>query len=220
MIEVAVVWSTWPNTRCKKSNDFIPVGPYPGWLINFRNVRDLKNHYKNNLIQVNGESQSILNELAALIRFKIKSTSARTNKMLLFGPPGSGRSTIINEIHRKLGLVPISISKLLMEQVERKTQVGREVADSLKSGELVSDEIVFGLLKSRLEKADCRLNGYVLEGFPKTMNQIRMMETLELKLKPFFYVNLQCDDIVKKSKIIFSSFASKDSKTVIWTRRL
>lgn len=160
-------------------------------------MRDLKSHYKNNLIQINGDSSSILNELATLIRFKIKSTSARTTKILLLGPPGSGKTTIIAEINRKLGLVPISVSKLLMDQVERKTEVGKEVADSLKTGKMVSDEIIFGLLKNRLEAADCRLNGYVLEGFPKNENQVRMMEGLELKLKPFHYFILNCDDKVK-----------------------
>lgn len=102
----------------------------------------------------------------------------------------------MNQIHKKLGLVPVSVSQLLMGQVERKTEVGKEVADSLKLGKMVSDEIIFGLLKNRLERADCRLNGYVLEGFPKNENQLRMMDSLELKLKPFHYFILKCDEKV------------------------
>jgi adenylate kinase family enzyme len=55
---------------------------------------------------------------------------------------------------------------------------------------------VYGLLKNRLEKADCRLNGFVLEGFPKNENQIKMMDQLEFKLKPNFFVRLKLDDDV------------------------
>ena len=60
----------------------------------------------------------------------------------------------------------------------------------------MSDEIVYGLLKNRLEKADCRLHGYVLEGFPKNANQLKMMEQLEMKLRPNFFVHVACDDKV------------------------
>jgi adenylate kinase len=156
----------------------------------------LKTNYKNNLIEVDGASPSIINDLGSLIRFKIKSVSDRKPKILLFGPPGSGKTTVSNALHKKFGFVPISISKLLLDQINRKTEVGKEVADSYKSGKLVSDEIVYGLLKNRLERADCRLHGYVLEGFPKNVNQLRMMEKLELKLRPYFYVSLECQDSV------------------------
>jgi SpoVK/Ycf46/Vps4 family AAA+-type ATPase len=134
------------------------------------NIRDLKLHYKNNLIEVDGSSDTILNDLASLIRFKIESRSKRKYKVLLFGPPGAGKKTITKQLNHKFGFVPISINSLLMDQIDRKTEVGKEIFDCYRTGELVSDEIIYGLLKNRLEKADCRMHGYVLEGFPKNEN--------------------------------------------------
>ena len=166
-------------------------------MLIFRNIRDLKLNYKNNLIEMDGTKKTILDDLGSLIRFKIKATSARTHKILLFGPPGAGKTSIAQHLHKKFGLVPVSVARLLLDQINRKTEVGKEVADSYKSGKLVSDEIVYGLLKSRLEQADCRLHGYVLEGFPKNPNQLGMMEKLELRLRPHYYVNLDCSDDVK-----------------------
>jgi len=58
-----------------------------------------------------------------------------------------------------------------MDQIKLKTQVGAVISGFLSRKELVPDEIVFGLLKSRLEKADCRIHGYVLENFPKSEGQ-------------------------------------------------
>lgn len=139
------------------------------------NIKDLKLHYKNNLIEIAGGASS-LNDLAPLIRFKIQAKSERKLKVLIFGPPGSGKKSLARELSLKFGFVVVSINSLLLDQIQRKTEVGQEICDSYKAGKLVSDEIVFGLLKNRLEKADCRLHGFVLEGFPKNQNQIKMMD--------------------------------------------
>lgn len=160
------------------------------------NIRDLKLHYKNNLIEVDGSSPTILNDLASLIRFKIEAKSDRKYKVLLFGPPGAGKKTLARQLNFKFGFVTVSVNKLLLDQINRKTDVGKEIYECYKNGQLVGDEIVYGLLKNRLERADCRLHGYVLEGFPKNMNQLKMMEKLELKLRPNFFVHLNCEDKV------------------------
>jgi len=161
-----------------------------------RNIKELKQSYKNNLVELDSTPNNVLDEMAPLLNFRIKTAVKRSFRVMIVGPPGSGRSTIMNMFAKKYGFVPLSTSFLCQDQIERKTPVGAEIIDSFMSGRLVSDEIVFGLVKNRLERADCKLHGYVLEGYPKNENQLNQLENLEMKLKPHLFVVLDCEDSV------------------------
>jgi len=67
-----------------------------------------------------------------------------------------------------------------MDQIKLKTPVGAAVSEYIRNRQLVPDEIVFGLLKSRLERADCKVHGFVLENFPNNDTQMDLLEQMKL----------------------------------------
>ena len=133
--------------------------------------------------------------MARLIKFKIRARQpCRSFRIIVVGPTGSGRTTVAGNLAKRFGFVSVSISSLLMDQIKKKTQVGATCSEYIEKGELVPDEIVFGLLKARLEKADCRIHGFVLESFPKTEVQLRLLD--EMKLDPNLIVVLDISEKV------------------------
>lgn len=97
--------------------------------------------------------------------------------ILLFGPPGCGKGTQSPLISKLLGIPAISTGEILRSEVNAGTPLGKAVADILASGGLVSDELVNRLLMSRIEKPDCG-NGFVLDGYPRTVEQAKFLDSL------------------------------------------
>lgn len=91
-------------------------------------------------------------------------------RIILLGAPGSGKGTQGDLIARKYGFPKISSGDLLRKAVSDNTPLGREAEAKMKRGELVSDDVVIGLIKERIEKEDCQ-QGYILDGFPRTVSQ-------------------------------------------------
>jgi adenylate kinase len=92
--------------------------------------------------------------------------------IVLFGPPGSGKGTQANNIIKKYNLVHISTGDLLRQEVEDQTELGRKAKAIMDSGELVSDEIVIGMIKNKLEEHRDG-PGFIFDGFPRTVEQAR-----------------------------------------------
>lgn len=99
-------------------------------------------------------------------------------RVILLGPPGSGKGTQADLIYQSYGFPKISTGDLLRKEVENGTGLGRKVNEEMKAGRLVSDDLVLELVKQRLSADDCR-SGYVLDGFPRTLNQASLLENLE-----------------------------------------
>ena len=118
----------------------------------------------------------------------------RPPKILLVGPPGSGKTSIGRVLAQRYGLVFVSIGNLINGEIGNKTKVGRMAADLMKEGELLPDDIIISLLESRLNQSDCKVNGWILEGFPKTEAQINLLKGM--KQIPSLIVALQLDDDV------------------------
>jgi adenylate kinase len=90
--------------------------------------------------------------------------------LLLIGPPGSGKGTQGQLLSERFGLTHIAAGDLLRAEVENETQIGKAVADYLDRGELVPDEIIIDLLMPVVTRA-AEGNGYVLDGFPRSVGQ-------------------------------------------------
>ena len=101
-------------------------------------------------------------------------------RVILLGPPGSGKGTQADLIRQNYGFPKISTGDLLRKEVEAGTELGKKVNQEMKAGQLVSDDLVLKLVENRISLADCR-SGYVLDGFPRTLNQARLLEKLESK---------------------------------------
>ena len=91
-------------------------------------------------------------------------------RVLLLAPPGAGKGTQGTRIAEEFGVPHISTGELLREHVAQRTPIGREVQSFVDRGELVPDRVVLDMLRSQLMEAR-RAGGYVLDGFPRTLEQ-------------------------------------------------
>jgi len=95
--------------------------------------------------------------------------------IMLFGPPGAGKGTQAPALCEKLGLPHLSTGDMLRAAVKAETKVGLQAKAAMESGSLVSDEIVVGIIRDRIQEDDC-VNGFVLDGFPRTIPQTKMLD--------------------------------------------
>lgn len=101
--------------------------------------------------------------------------SKQVKVVILLGPPGSGKGTQAKEIYRRYGLPQISTGDMLREAVANRTEMGQAAERIMKAGGLVDDELVSGLVESRITRADCA-SGFVLDGYPRTIHQAKTLE--------------------------------------------
>jgi adenylate kinase len=92
--------------------------------------------------------------------------------IVLFGPPGSGKGTQSEKIIEKYGLVHISTGDLLREEVAGQTELGLKAKKIMDKGELVSDKIVIGMIRKKLDENQGG-PGFIFDGFPRTVEQAR-----------------------------------------------
>jgi len=100
-------------------------------------------------------------------------------RLIFLGPPGSGKGTQARLVGEKLGLPQISTGDILREAIARKTDLGEKAKSVMDAGELVPDEVVLPLAEKRIRESDC-MNGFILDGFPRTLAQaIGLEEVLQ-----------------------------------------
>jgi adenylate kinase len=97
--------------------------------------------------------------------------------LILFGPPGSGKGTQAKFLSRSLGLAHISTGDMLRAHLEARDELGKEIESVMQSGGLVHDETVNRMVETRIARTDCE-KGFILDGFPRTVNQARLLHGL------------------------------------------
>lgn len=113
--------------------------------------------------------------------------------LILFGAPGSGKGTQAKLLKQELELPHISTGDMLRERVASKDALGLQVAGMLQAGALVPDEVVNLLVADRIEQPDC-IPGFMLDGYPRTVNQARiLMEMLRAREIATVVVHLKVD---------------------------
>ena len=90
--------------------------------------------------------------------------------MILLGPPGAGKGTQARQIVERYGIPQISTGELLRDHVARQTDLGRKAKAIMDRGDLVPDDLMYGIVADRLRQPDCR-RGFILDGFPRTAAQ-------------------------------------------------
>ena len=105
-------------------------------------------------------------------------------RIVMLGAPGSGKGTQAQRIQKEHGLPQVSTGDLLRCAVADKTPLGQQAKQAMDLGELVSDDIVLGMIKERIARPDAK-GGFVLDGFPRNTSQANSLDALlaELKLK-------------------------------------
>eukprot|EP00931_Biecheleriopsis_adriatica_P016703 TRINITY_DN1224_c0_g1_i2.p1 TRINITY_DN1224_c0_g1~~TRINITY_DN1224_c0_g1_i2.p1 ORF type:complete len:245 (+),score=61.31 TRINITY_DN1224_c0_g1_i2:85-819(+) len=122
--------------------------------------------------------------------------------MILTGPPGSGKGTQAPKIVELLGIPQLSTGDMLRAAVAAGTDVGKQAEDVMKSGGLVSDELVVSIIKDRIKEEDCK-KGFILDGFPRTTGQSKMLDEMLAASgeKVTYTVALQVPDELLKERI-------------------
>jgi adenylate kinase len=99
------------------------------------------------------------------------------NILILFGAPGSGKGTQAPKIEDLMAIPQLSTGDMLRAAVAAQTEVGKKAQAVMKAGGLVSDDIVVGIIKDRIQEEDCKY-GFILDGFPRTLAQARALDRM------------------------------------------
>ena len=114
--------------------------------------------------------------------------------IVLMGPPGAGKGTLATKLREELHLVHISTGDMFREAIKNLTELGKLAKSYLDSGNLVPDQVTIALVKERLSRDDCA-NGFLLDGFPRTLVQAEALDELTKEInRPIeTVINLDCD---------------------------
>ena len=110
--------------------------------------------------------------------------------LILFGPPGAGKGTQADFLINKYNIVQISTGDMLREEVKLGTELGKAAKSIMDKGNLVSDEIIISMIERRIIKPDCK-NGFILDGFPRTLQQAIDLDNILNKL------NIHIDKVIE-----------------------
>ena len=121
----------------------------------------------------------------------------KNSKFILFGPPGSGKGTFSSQIKKVLpSIIHISTGDIFRENLKNETPLGKKAKSYMDKGELVPDEVVIDMVRDRLNKEDIKKNGYILDGFPRTLAQAKALSEIS---DPDLLLLLEVDrDIITK----------------------
>ena len=121
--------------------------------------------------------------------------------LILFGAPGVGKGTQAVELAKKFNLTHISTGEIFREIIASHSELGELANSYISKGNLVPDDVTVGIVKERLAQEDCK-NGFILDGFPRTLPQAECLDQICLELN----INIDCvidievdeDDLIKR----------------------
>lgn len=118
-------------------------------------------------------------------------------RLILLGGPGAGKGTQATFITQKYNIPQISTGDMLRAAVKAQTPLGIAAKKIMDEGGLVSDDIIIGLIKDRLQQDDCD-NGYLLDGFPRTLGQADAMKNNEIFVDCVVEISVDDQEIIKR----------------------
>ena len=118
-------------------------------------------------------------------------------RIILLGAPGAGKGTQAQFLMGKFGIPQISTGDMLRAAIKAGTELGMAAKRVMDEGKLVSDELIIGLVKERITQADCA-NGFLLDGFPRTIPQADAMKDAEIKIDHVIEFDVDDEVIVER----------------------
>ncbi len=118
-------------------------------------------------------------------------------RVILLGGPGAGKGTQANYIKEKYNIPQISTGDMLRAAVKAGTPLGIEAKKIMDAGGLVSDEIILGLVKDRIQEADCK-NGFLFDGFPRTIPQAESLKENGVDIDCVVEIDVDDSEIIKR----------------------
>ena len=118
-------------------------------------------------------------------------------RLILLGAPGAGKGTQAQFIREKFGIPQISTGDMLRAAVKAGTPLGIEAKKVMDAGGLVSDDIIIGLVKDRLQQDDCKA-GYLFDGFPRTIPQAEAMKAAGVAIDFVLEIDVPDSDIISR----------------------
>jgi len=118
-------------------------------------------------------------------------------RLILLGPPGAGKGTQANFIREKYGIPQISTGDMLRAAVKAGTPLGLAAKKVMDAGQLVSDDIIIGLVQDRLKQPDCA-RGYLFDGFPRTIPQAEALKRAGVPIDCVLEIDVPDDEIIAR----------------------
>lgn len=117
--------------------------------------------------------------------------------LILMGPPGAGKGTQAEKISEKWGIPAISTGVILRAAIKAGTELGKQAQVLIDKGQLVSDEIVIGIIKEHLSSDSCK-NGFILDGFPRSIPQAEALEAMDVRIDCALSLEISDEDIIER----------------------
>lgn len=118
-------------------------------------------------------------------------------KLILLGAPGAGKGTQAQFLTKELGIPQISTGDMLRAAIKAGTELGKQAKAAIDAGQLVTDEIIIGMVKERIAQEDCA-NGFLLDGFPRTVPQADAVAEAGIEIDAIIEIDVPDEEIVTR----------------------
>jgi len=118
-------------------------------------------------------------------------------RIILLGAPGAGKGTQAQFLTKKYNIPQISTGDMLRAAIKAGTEMGKMAKAAMDAGQLVTDDIIIGLVKDRIAEADCK-NGYLLDGFPRTLPQADAVTNAGIEIDAVIEIDVPDSEIVTR----------------------
>ena len=118
-------------------------------------------------------------------------------RIILLGPPAAGKGTQAENLSEKFKIPTISTGEMIRSEIAARTELGNKAAKIINGGNLLPDDVMIDMIKSRIAQDDCK-NGFILDGFPRTPGQAEAAEQMGIKVDKVISIVAPDEEIVKR----------------------
>ena len=118
-------------------------------------------------------------------------------KIMFLGAPGAGKGTQAEHTSERLGIPAISTGSIIRDAIKNETDMGLAAKANIEKGSFVADEVVIDIIKQRLEMDDCK-NGYILDGFPRTVVQAQALDDMGIEMDAVISIEVSDETIIAR----------------------